>query len=207
MRSGGEAGQTSADNGDVRFHATRTRRRLAPGDGPLAGGGLFSSGALVGARDVVALEGADEFGGSKGALDFPGDHELDLVALDLEGLGLRADIGAFVDEEDIRPELRVGAGLEVELEDAADIILALPFAREGTFESGLGGGGFGGGFSGDDRGNNRESKSEEGDEGTKFHRRKDEGIRTPTVQQHRSGVKIKNENTGGDLRIKILAAR
>ena len=165
MRSGGKAGQTSADNGDVRFHATKTRRELTPGDGPLAGGGLFSGGALVGARDVVALEGADEFGGSKGALDFPGDHELDLVALDFEGLGLRADIGAFVNEEDIRAELGVSAGLEVELEDAADIILALPFAREGTFESGLSGGGFGGGFSGDDRGNNRESKSEEGDEG------------------------------------------
>jgi hypothetical protein len=138
-------------------------------------------------------------------LDFPSDHELDLIALDFEGLGLRADIGAFVDEEDIRPELGVGAGLEVELEDAADIILALPFAREGTFESGLSGGGFGGGFSGDGRENNRESESEEGDEGTKFHGRKDEGIRTPTVQQHRSGVKIKNEKTGGDLRIKILA--
>lgn len=206
MCSGGETGQTSADNGDVRFHATKTRRGLAPGDGPRALGGLFRGGAFVGARDVLALEGTEELGGSRGALDFPGDHELDLIALDLEGLGLGVDIGAFVDEEDIRPELGVGAGLEVELKDAADIILALPFAREGAFESGLGSGGFGGGFSGDSRGNNRESESEESEEGTEFHRRKDEGIRTPTVQQHPSGVKIKNEKAGGDLRIKILAA-
>ena len=173
MRSGGKAGQTSANNGDVRFHATNTRRRLATGDRPLAGGGLFGGSALVGASDVVALEGANELSGSRGALDFPGDHELNLIALDLEGLGLGVDIGTFVDEEDIRAELGVGASLEVELEDAADIILALPFAGEGAFESGLGSGGFGGGFSGENRRNDRESKSEEGNEGTKFHIRKD----------------------------------
>jgi hypothetical protein len=106
-------------------------------------------------------------------LDFPRDHELDLIALDLEGFGLGVDVGALVDEEDIRPELGVGASLEVELEDATDIILTLPFASKGAFESGLGGGGFGGGFSGENRRNDRESKSEEGNEGTKFHIRKD----------------------------------
>jgi len=64
MRSGGKAGQTSADNGDVRFHATKTRRELAPRDGPRALGGLFGGGALVGAGDVIALQGADELGGT-----------------------------------------------------------------------------------------------------------------------------------------------
>ena len=106
-------------------------------------------------------------------MDFPGDHELNFLALDFKGFGLRVDVGALVDEEDIRPELGVGASLEVELEDATDIILTLPFAGEGAFESGLGSGGFGGGFSGENRRNDRESKSEEGNEGTKFHIRKD----------------------------------
>lgn len=173
MSGGGEPGQTSTDDGDFRFHATKAQRRLAPGNGPFALGGLFGGGALVSAGDVVTLEGADEFGGSRGALNFPSDHELDLLALDLEGFGLRVDIGAFVNEEDIRAELAVGARFEVEFEHTPDIILALPFAREGAFESGLGGGGFGGGFSGENRRNDRERECEEGDEGTKFHRNKE----------------------------------
>ena len=55
-----------------------------------------------------------------------------------------------------RAELGLGARLEVELENAADIILALPFAGVGALEgSDFGGGRFGGAFRGDDRGNDR----------------------------------------------------